>query len=172
MGLLPADRTTRSSVFSKVGVDFAGLFLVHRCNPRTPTRVKVYVVVFVCLVTKAVYLDLCKDLSSESFIAALSRFCGRRGVPLTLYSDNGTNFVGTRRELKEIRQMLHHPDTLKGLSHLATTKGIDWKFSPPRAPHFGGLWDAAIKSMKSILKKTVGPKPLSDEELRTVLVEA
>ncbi len=81
MGLLPSSRTTPAPSFSVTGVDFAGPFLIHRGNPRKPTRVKVYAAVFICFTTRAVHLELCSDLSSEAFIAAFNRFCSRRGVP-------------------------------------------------------------------------------------------
>ncbi len=172
MGLLPLSRTTPAPPFHISGINFTGPFLIHRGNPRKPTRVKVYAAVLVCFVTKAVHFDLCSDLSSDAFIAALQRFCGRRGTPRTIHSDNGSNFIGTKKELDEVRAVLTDVHTTQALSHLSTTTGLEWKFSPPRAPHFGGLWESAVKSMKTTLRKLLSSRPLSFEELYTLLVEA
>ncbi|GFW69178.1 integrase catalytic domain-containing protein [Trichonephila clavipes] len=64
---------------------------------------KGYIALFVCLATKAVNIEAVGDLTTDSFIAALRRFSARRGAPRHIYSDNGTNFVGARRKLDEIR---------------------------------------------------------------------
>ncbi len=116
MGLLPSSRITPAPPFSVTGVDFMGPFLIHRGNLRKPTRVKVYAAVFVCFTTRAVHLELCSDLSSEAFIAAFNRFCSRRGVPRSLYSDNGSNFVGTNREFDEVRALLQDDHSQQSLS--------------------------------------------------------
>ena len=50
-------------------------------------------------------------------------------------------------------------------------KGVRFKFIPPRAPHFGGLWEAAVKSAKNLLLRTIGEATLTFEELSTVLVD-
>ena len=172
MGMLPLFRTEPAPPFSRTGIDFAGPFLVHRGNPRKPTRVKVYAALFVCFTTKAVHLELCSDLTAEAFLAALTRFCARIGTPLHLITDNGSNFLGAKKELEEVQKLLNHPVTTHRLSRLSTEKGLQWHLSPPRAPHFGGLWEAGVKAMKTLLRKVVGSLSLSFEELTTVLAEA
>ncbi len=95
----------------------------------------------------------------------------RRGCPANIYMDNGTNFVGARAEIKEIIQMTQSKDTLNGFSHLTSQNDLKWHHIPPRAPHFGGLWEEGVKSMKLLLRKTLTPHPLRYEELYTALVE-
>ncbi len=56
--------------------------------------------------TKAVHIELASDFTSEAFLATLTRFVARRGVPKTILSDNGTDFVGAKNELSEQRSML------------------------------------------------------------------
>ena len=55
---------------------------------------KIWGCLFTCLTTSSVHLKLAGDLSTDSFIMALRRFCGRRGNRKTMRLDNGTNFVG------------------------------------------------------------------------------
>lgn len=81
MGELPAARTQPARPFSITGLDFAGPLTVKRGNPRKPTRVKVYICLFVCFVTKATHLEIVSDLSTPAFLASLTRFVARRGCP-------------------------------------------------------------------------------------------
>ena len=170
MGQLPTIRTTPSPPFSRVGVDFAGPFVVIRGNPRRPTRIKTYASIFVCMSTRAVHLELCSDLT-EAFIACLRRFCGRRGCPSHIYSDNGTNFVGTKNELEEVQQLLTSTSAKNSINAFTAKNRIQWHLTPPRTPHFGGLWEAGVKSMKVLLRKNLHSRLLRYDELETVLVE-
>ena len=74
------------------------------------------------------HLDLCENLTNEEFMAALRRFCARRGTPQQLFSDNGKNFIGARNEIKELQNMLTSKSTLQAISHFSTTSTIQWKF--------------------------------------------
>ncbi len=172
MGNLPASRTQFAPPFDRTGIDFAGPFFIRRGNPRKPTKVKVYGVIFVCFVTRAVHLELCSDLTTEAFLATLNRFCCRRGSPSHIYTDNGSNFLGAKHELEELQKLLTAKATKIGISHLTTNSHIQWHLSPPRAPHFGGLWEAGVKAMKILLRKLVAPHLLTFEELHTILTEA
>ncbi|GFW63988.1 integrase catalytic domain-containing protein [Trichonephila clavipes] len=102
----------------------------------------------------AVHLDIVTDLTSNAFIATLKRFTFRRGKCAKLYSDNATNFVGTNIELKKMFNLVCKPD--EALASYMAYEGIDWKFLPPRAPNFGDLWEAGVKSFKFYLKRVVG----------------
>ena len=81
LGQLPLERITATSVFNKVGVDYAGPFLVKYGAVRKRATVKSYVCVFVCLAIRAVHLELVSDLTAEAFLAALRRFTAHRGYP-------------------------------------------------------------------------------------------
>ncbi len=93
MGLLPQVRTTPAAVFASTGVDFAGPFQLKLGHTRKPVIIKAYVCIFVCMVTRAVHLELCSGLVTQEFLAIFRKFCNRRGTPTDVYSDNGSNFV-------------------------------------------------------------------------------
>jgi len=138
---------------------------------RKPTVVKAYICVFISLSIKAVHLELVTDLTSEAFIACLKRFIARRGLPSLIWSDNGTNFVGAKRELKELYQFLQTQATQESINHYLSDQKITWKFIPQHAPHFGGIWEAAVKSMKVHLRCILGEVKLTYEELSTLLAQ-
>jgi len=163
MADLPEFRVQASRPFSHVGIDYAGPFRLRDNRLRKAREYKAYLAVFVCTSTKAVHLELVSDLSTEAFIAALDRFVSRRGCPTHVYSDCGTNFVGAAKVLRQlINDQANHETLMRAISCV-------WHFNPPGAPHFGGLWEAAVKSAKRLLIRTVGPHPLTWEELLTVV---
>ncbi|GFY15384.1 integrase catalytic domain-containing protein [Trichonephila clavipes] len=138
MGNLPKHRVTLERPFFSCGIDYAGPVLI-KCNKGRGTKsTKGYIALFVCLATKAVHIEAVGDLTTDSFIAALRRFSARRGAPRHIYSDNGTNFVGARRKLDEIRKLLLSLPTNEAISYYLSKSSIDWHFIPPSSPHFGG----------------------------------
>jgi len=115
MGDLPKPRLVGTKPFSHVGVDFAGPFFVKAALLRRTQTIKGYLCIFVCMATHAVHLELVSDLSTNLFLAALGRFVSRRGRCTNLYSDCGTNFVGAKRYLKEVQDLIDSPTTAKDL---------------------------------------------------------
>lgn len=169
MADLPTPRVAISRPFAHAGIDYAGPFSVRTSKGRGHKTHKSYVVLFICLATKAIHLELVSDLTSTAFIAAFKRFISRRGAPNHMYSDNGTNFCAankfiqaqTKEEQKQINEQL---------STFVTSHMIQWHFNPPAAPHFGGLWEAGVKSVKTHLKKMDGTT-FTFEEFATVLAQ-
>ena len=90
MAPLPSARVTPSRAFARTGVDYAGPFQVLAAKGRGVRTTKAYVAVFICMASKAIHLELAGDLSTESLMGALIRFCGRRGRPAEMWSDNAT----------------------------------------------------------------------------------
>ena len=171
LGQLPADRLRPGPIFDRVGVDYAGPILVKSGHARRPTITKAYVCVFVSFSVKAVHLEPVSELTTSAFIAALRRFIARRGKPSVIWSDHGTNFVGAARELKELHEFCKGQGTRESIISFCAERRIDWHFTPENAPHFGGLWEAAVKSFKHHFKRVVGDVRLNFEELTTTLAQ-
>ena len=169
MSQLPASRVTPASPFHHTGADFAGPIMIKHGYTHTRTLVKTYICVSF-MATKAVYLKVVRDLCSDGFLAALHCFIARRGCPETLTTDNGTNFIGAQRELKYLYDLLNAPKTRDAVDRYCTAQSIKWSHTPARSPHFGGLWEAAVKSMKLLLNKVVGPYHLFIDELYSLTV--
>ncbi|XP_062709173.1 uncharacterized protein LOC134288401 [Aedes albopictus] len=168
MGSLPSVRTTPARPFVHCGVDYAGPILLRSSTLRSAKTIKGYVAVFVCLATKAVHLEAVSDLSTNAFLAALKRFCGRRGLCSEIWSDHGTNFVGADRS---IREHLQSPEFNQAVSRYLADLKVKWTFITPSAPHMGGIWEAAVKSFKKHLRAVLGHATLTYEELSTVLTQ-
>lgn len=164
MGQLPICRLEPTiRPFIKTGMDFFGPLEV----PVKRSREKRYGVIFICMVTRAVHLDIAHDLSTNSFINILRQFGCRRGFPEELFSDNGQNFRGAEREISECLQDLQQDEVMK----FCTMKKIKWNFNPPLAPHMGGNWERLIQSTKKVLKEMLTSRYPSEDVLRTFLIE-
>lgn len=139
---------------------------------RNKTQIKAYVAVFVCIAVKAVHLELVTDLTAEGFSSALRRFIARRGLCRDIFSDNGTNFIGANNQLKELTDDLKTTEAQQRIHGYLSSKGIQWHFIPPHAPHVGGLWEAAVKSFKKHLHHVTGLNMLfTYEQFNTLIIE-
>ncbi|XP_031338175.1 uncharacterized protein LOC116167075 [Photinus pyralis] len=169
MGNLPKNRVTPSRAFLNTGVDYAGPIWLKTTKGRGHKANKGYISVFVCLATRAIHLEVVSDYTSDAFIAAYKRFTARRGICATLRSDCGTTLVGADAELRKLfdsaRQESRH------IEHLLAQDGTQWIFNPPAAPHFGGIWEAGVKSTKHHLKRTIGESTITFEEMSTLLAQ-
>ena len=160
---LPAERVSEGPPFSTTGIDFAGPLYVRGPDSKECNS-KAYVCLFTCASTRAVHLELTRELSAASFLLAFRRFCGRRGLPLVIMSDNAKTFKHCSREIANISR------AEEVRSHL-TNKQIEWRFIVEKAPWWGGYWERLIQSVKRCLRKTIGKSALRFEELATILIE-
>ncbi|GFU91091.1 uncharacterized protein TNCV_4924221 [Trichonephila clavipes] len=169
MGSLPREKVNPSFPFLHTGIDYCRPFSIRYKHQRKGTYQNIYVAIFVCLASKAVHLEIVSDLTTDAFLATLKRFVARRGKYATISSDNAKNFVGANRELKRLHNLLKFPE--EKLSSYLSSEGISWNFMPPRAPNFGGLWEAGVKSFKFYLKRAVGNLKLTLEEFLTIITQ-
>ncbi|XP_071575473.1 uncharacterized protein [Temnothorax nylanderi] len=168
MGNLPEARVTVSAPFSHTGVDYAGPISITPIAGRGQRARKYYIAVFVCMATKAVHLEYAEDYSTAGFLAAFKRFASRRGLPSHMYSDNGTNFLDADRELSHaVRSLLRDAE----LHDYFASENIQWHFNPPAAPHFGELWEAAVKAFKHHFRRIAKNHTLAQAELGTLICQ-
>ncbi|GFV26615.1 integrase catalytic domain-containing protein [Trichonephila clavipes] len=123
------------------------------------------------LIKESFYIDDLMAGAPSSFIASLKRFCARRGAPKHIYCDNGTTFVGARRKLQEIFKFASKLNENEHFCYFLSQVNIERHFSPPVSPHFGGLWEAGVKSIKYHLKRVIGNTNLTFEEFSTLLTQ-
>ena len=167
MGDLPTERVVSSFAFTHTGLDYCGPFSIKDSSGKLQ---KTYVALFVCFSTKAVHMETVTTLTKEDCLHAIKRFTARRGLPENIYSDNSRTFIGTRGEI-EFRKLLMDREFKELVDAFTTGHQINWLTIPPRTPHFGGLWEAAIKSMKRHFYRTVGTTKLSFENFTTLITQ-
>ena len=126
--------------FVNTGMDMFGPFYIE--DKREGTQMH-YVCLFTCLVTRAVHLEVCQDLSTECLLMTIRRFVSRRGYPDLIVSGNGKNFIGANQPMRFKFQRSYKPDNEYIRLQLAQ-QNIQWTFNPPLAPHFGGVWERLI----------------------------
>lgn len=170
MGQLPMRRVNPTiRPFLNAGVDYAGPLYIKTWRGKNARQYKAYIAVFVCFSTSASHLELVTEYSADAFIAAYKRFAARRGICATLSSDCGTNLIGADKELRNLFSA--SSKELEKLSILLANDGTQWLFNPPSAPHFGGKWEANVKSVKYHLKRIIGNQLFTYEEITTLLTQ-
>ena len=134
MADLPKERLAIGSPpFTSTGVDYFGPIIVRMFRK----KLKRWGCLFTCLTTRAIHLEVAESLDTDAFINALERFSNRRGYPMTIRSDCGSNFKGAEKELREELQKLNQDK----IQEYACRKQLTWMFNPPEAPHMGGSWE-------------------------------
>lgn len=149
--------------FSYVGVDYFGPYQVT--VKRRPE--KRWGVLITCLTTRAIHIEISHSLSTDSCIMALQNCFARKGTPIQIISDRGTNFVGASKELKEAQALIDNNKLIKEFS----TPSTSWKFNPPASPHMGGAWERLIQSIKKILAEFKLGRAPTDEVLRNAMIK-
>ncbi|XP_055605769.1 uncharacterized protein LOC129753943 [Uranotaenia lowii] len=170
MAPLPSVRLKPARAFTYSGMDYCGPFFVRPLFGKGAS-VKVYVALFVCLVVKAVHLEVVADLSTVACINAVKRFVASRGRVLELHCDNATAFVGADRELRRLRKEFQQQFKSKEWGEFCAGHGIIFRFIPARSPHFGGLWEAGVKSFKYHFRRIMGQKAFSMDQLLTIVAQ-
>ena len=143
--------------FVNTWIDMFGPFHIERSRTQTELN---YVCVFTCLLTRAVHLEDCEDLSTDCLLMAIRRFVSWWQYPDVIVSDNQKNFAGANQAMKLNFQKNFKPDNNYIRLQLAQ-QNIQWTFNPTLAPHFGGVRERLIKSAKRSLLVVLGSRRLN-----------
>ncbi len=130
---------------------------------RRKTLKEAQVIIFTCMTTKAVHLELVSDRSTDTFLLAFRRFASLRGHPSTCWSDCGTNFVGAQSYLDEVMQNWDVPKIQSILSSEFTCE-FKWQWNIPDA-------SSLIKSVRHALDVTCKNQTFTEQQWRTFLAE-
>ncbi|CAC5406219.1 unnamed protein product [Mytilus coruscus] len=166
MASLPEERLKADDPpFTRIGIYFFGPFEIKQGR----SVVKRYGVIFTCLNIRSIHLELAHSLDTDSCINAIRRFIARRGVPEFIRTDNGTNLVGSERELREEINRWN----MNRMQEFMIQRHIQWEFNPPSASHFGGVWERLIRSVLKALFSIMHEQNirLTDEGLMTLFCE-
>ncbi|XP_072921514.1 uncharacterized protein [Hemitrygon akajei] len=142
MADLPPERLEVCPPFTYVGLDVFGPWtIITRRTRGGQAESKRWAIMFSCMSSRAVHIEVIESLDASSCINALRRFFALRGPAKQLRSDRGTNFVGASKELgmdKTVQQYL-------------SQQGCNWEFNTPHASHMGGAWERMIGIARRIL---------------------
>ncbi|XP_062619290.1 uncharacterized protein LOC134280860 [Saccostrea cucullata] len=148
MADLSSDRISPGPPFTSVGVDtFGPWMIVSRKTRGGMAHSKRWALLFTCLVTRAVHIEVVEDMSSSSVINAVRRLVALRGEVKEFRSDRGTNFVGAADEMRTDVINVEEGPFRRQLS----TTGTKWIFNAPHSSHMGGVWERMIGIARRIL---------------------
>ena len=171
MADLPPDRTEVCPPFTNVGFDVFGPWVVQTRKTRGgAANAKRWGLVFTCLSSRAIHIEVLEAMDASAFICALRRFFALRGHAKLLRCDRGTNFIGAKTELGEAVSELND----KKVEKFVTEYGCKWEFNPPHASHFGGVWERQINTIRRVLDAMfaeLGKPQLTHELLITLMAE-
>ena len=167
MADLPYDRAECLPAFTYCGMDVFGPFLVKQRR----TEIKRYGVIFTCLTTRSVHLEMAYSLTTDSFIQTLRKLIAIRGPIRHLRCDNGTNFVGANAELAKCVESIGSPELRAFMQN--NNCDIEFQMNPPTASHMGGAWERLIGVVRSVLNAILDQHStrLDDSSLGTFLYE-
>lgn len=159
MGDLPPERLEATPPFTYSGMDCFGPF----CVKEGRKDLKRYGLLFTCMCSRAIHIEVLDDLSADCFLNALRCFIAIRGNVGQLHCDQGTNFIGARNEL-----------LTQATQEKVKELGITFVFNPPASSHMGGVWERQIRTIRNVLKSILDQSAsrLDTSSLRTFMYEA
>ena len=109
------------------------------------------------------HLELAFSPDTDSFLNCFYQMVCRCGLPKEVVSDNRTNFTRAVHKLKELVQSIDQ----ERVQAFVADRGVKWRFNPPAAPHFGGVFECMIKALKKAIYAILSSSDSRDEELLT-----
>ena len=170
-------RTKCHRPFAMCGLDYIGPFFIRKnaekekinkssdVEPEEKSKgPKAWIVLFSCLVSRAIYMVLVPDRGVETFLRAFRELSVRHCEPQLLISDNEKSFEAADKILQIISQK-------PKVKNMFGVKNITWKFLPSRASWMGGVYERLIKIIKIELKKLQGKGKFTAMEWRSHLAD-
>ena len=157
MADLPEERLITSTALTDVGVGYLS-HLIVKIGQRNKKR---WCCLFSCLTMRAVHIEVLPKLDTDSCLNAIMGFVARSGEPITISSDNGTNFLGAKREFSEYVAAWNE----ERIEEHLVQRGIRWKFNSPAAPHYGGVWERLVRSCKKAMYAVLGTRSVTEDVL-------
>lgn len=166
MAPLPKGRVSKAVPFSKVGIDYFGPLQTK--EGKDSSTKKVWACLFTCLITRAIHLELVSDMSAQSFLSCLRRFIATKGTPSEIVSDNAQQFKLSSDVVKTIWSGIIKSECVQ---NYVSGENIQWTYIIELAPWMGGFYERMVGLVKRALRKTIGRKILSNDQLTTLLKE-
>ncbi|XP_045205909.2 uncharacterized protein LOC123558098 [Mercenaria mercenaria] len=164
MAALPQARVSESTPFTYIGLDYLGPLFIKEQETE-----KIWVCLFTCMVTRAVHLEMVQNMSAAAFLNCLRRFIASRGTPSEIVCDNAMHFKSACQTTELVwRSAIKSED----VQNYCSSVGIKWRFIIEIAPWMGGFYERLVGLIKRSLRKSIGKKMLSRDQLHTVLKEA
>ena len=169
MANLPKERLEASPPFTYSAVDYFGPWYIKQGRK----EMKRYGVLFTCMSSRAIHLEVSETLETDSFLNAYRRFVCRRGPIRQLRCDCVTNFVGASAELRKCLEEMNQ-EIIKAELLKENCDWFDFKFNTPKASHMGGVWERQIRTVRNVLNAILHKNgyQLNEESLRTFMCEA
>ena len=140
MADLPECRVTATNKpFKFCEVDYLGPFTFRQ----NWSDCKAWGLLFTCLCTRCIHVELVTGLDLNKFLLAFSRFVNLHGAVDTMYSDNGSTFHAAARVLPSLLSFTEFHNSLR-------KRNISWVNIPPYAPSQGGAWESMVKLLKKL----------------------
>ncbi|PIK47691.1 hypothetical protein BSL78_15433, partial [Apostichopus japonicus] len=169
MSDLPSQRLEPSPPFTYCGVDCFGPFIIKDGRK----EIKKYGLLFTCMSSRAIHLEMLDDMTSDAFINSLRCMISIRGRIRQIFCDQGSNFVGALNEFKKCRKEMKDQLIKKFLED----RECEFILNTPSSSHMGGFWERQIRSIRSILtsilhqhkSRTAHSKPPVDHQVKLIL---
>ena len=167
MSALPSERLDGLTPFRNVGLDYLGPIGYTGFDKEMKVPKKLWVCLFTCLTTRAVHLEPVLNLETLEFLNALRMFISRRGLPLSIRSDNASQFKLADKELKTLLSKINWSK----IEAFALEKNFEWKFIIPYTPHLQGATERLVSSIKKPIKKVLGNVKCTFRQMQVLLSE-
>ena len=165
MGQIPQYTLKPAPAWSYTSLDFFGPYEI-KGEVNKMSRGKGFGVIFNCMLSRAIHLDIAANYGTNAFLLVLRRFISIRGCPIIIRSDRGSQLVAANKELKAIEDI-----DIEALKEFGSSNSIDWEFTSGDAPWQTACSEALIKSAKRSLSTAIGSQVLTFHEVQTVLFE-